>query len=519
MLPSTAVWAAWGCGDSSGEADNEEVANADCSPGSNGVSAIAHAKKSNPTCPPPTQKLGSQCVIKKDVILSEPLVLAPNTKLNCQGHSILPSGVSPGPNIQSVPEIAIFAARASGLKIQNCTVGSETNPFSFGIMIADSLISADTHPGELALRRNKILNNTVFATGIAVDLLQTDNSEVSDNSLIIFGNGFGVDIRRGARNVVNNNDIERIDALYRPKALFPGGVPIPAPLVFTAGIIEGTGPNPTAPFSFSIGGESVTIPAVNPALFPAPKDTIIEGNTVEMTGIIGRPASLTSFQINTGIEIEDGANGTIVRGNTVTGSPTNPPVLGMIITGGSAGIGLHAYNVSVEHNTFSGAFIRDAVQVFLAHDTTVSANSFSGGGRSGILLSSFGLESSVVTRNAIFENGFNCVAPFCTTAPLGLGGFSLARGTAASNFASFYGAELSLNDVTDNFRGVGVITLVPYTFPSELSVNGQGNYWGHSNSPGFLPVDSGLYPMVKDSNPYCSFVAELDANSLPPICP
>jgi hypothetical protein len=41
-------------------------------------------------CPPPTEKLGNQCVLKHDASLEKTLRLSSDTKLNCQGHKLTP---------------------------------------------------------------------------------------------------------------------------------------------------------------------------------------------------------------------------------------------------------------------------------------------------------------------------------------------------------------------------------------------------------------------------------------------
>ena len=82
---------------------------------------------------------------------------------------------------------------------------------------------------------------------------------------------------------------------------------------------------------------------------------------------------------------------------------------------------------------------------------------------------------------------------------------------------TFFGAQVYLNDITgcteravetDGYFLFGT-PQGPYAFPSELSVLGRGNYWGHTcEEGGFLHGDSPNPSLVKDSHPYGAPVAK-----------
>ncbi len=69
------------------------------------TAAIAHAKRVDISCPVPTRDAGAHgCVLDDDVVLDAPLNLASFTRLDCQGHRLLPSKVG-------VPENSRTATR------------------------------------------------------------------------------------------------------------------------------------------------------------------------------------------------------------------------------------------------------------------------------------------------------------------------------------------------------------------------------------------------------------------------
>jgi hypothetical protein len=116
------------------------------------------------------------------------------------------------------------------------------------------------------------------------------------------------------------------------------------------------------------------------------------------------------------------------------------------------------------------------------------------------------LETAVVHRNTVSDvvTGLRFINVFQGEAP------------------AFFGLEVSLNDITGYVTAVA--TSNDYTLPSELSVEGRGNYWGLACPPGFDPAfikkDNGsLQAAVVDSHPYAEAVAELPDESLPATCP
>jgi nitrous oxidase accessory protein NosD len=83
--------------------------------------------------------------------------------------------------------------------------------------------------------------------------------------------------------------------------------------------------------------------------------------------------------------------------------------------------------------------------------------------------------------------------------------------------------QISQNDFINNQLKIGLFPTdgQAYNLVTELSVNGQGNYWGLSceQSGGFDPTTvSPANPNVKDSHPYGVPVAETPDSQLPATC-
>jgi hypothetical protein len=142
-----------------------------------------------------------------------------------------------------------------------------------------------------------------------------------------------------------------------------------------------------------------------------------------------------------------------------------------------------------------------------SENPVISENTIVGDGAlPGIVLGGAALESATVTRNVISgaKNGLRL-----TAAPLGM------------SIATKFGSKVFLNDITGStgraIQTVGRNAASPYSFPTELSVSGQGNYWGHTCADGgFLSSDTSDPSLVTDSHPYGQPVAEEEA--LPAAC-
>jgi hypothetical protein len=114
----------------------------------------------------------------------------------------------------------------------------------------------------------------------------------------------------------------------------------------------------------------------------------------------------------------------------------------------------------------------------------------------GITLGGLGLMTAIITQNVV-EN-----------ANVGIG-LQTANATA-------FDASIFLNDVIAS-RAHGISSVGPYTFPTELSLGGFGNYWDHREAPGFRPSDTNN-PVIRDSLPFCAPITT-PARPLPPTCP
>jgi hypothetical protein len=129
-----------------------------------------------------------------------------------------------------------------------------------------------------------------------------------------------------------------------------------------------------------------------------------------------------------------------------------------------------------------------------------------------INLSGKSLEATTITRNTIVSYGD-----------------PVLRLTRDIFSPSFFGVKITLNDFfVGNYLAV-VLTSPTYNLPSELSLDGRGNYWGISGCPGFDPssvrfggIDGFIgevNPYVVDSHPYMQPVANTPDALLPATCP
>ena len=144
----------------------------------------------------------------------------------------------------------------------------------------------------------------------------------------------------------------------------------------------------------------------------------------------------------------------------------------------------------------------------LTHDPVIQGNSLLGGGAGsgGVFLGAEALKSAVVIRNIITGN------------PIGLLFIAISSVQVDS-----FGAEISLNDIDGNAKAINVSAIYPFnpaTVDADLSVSGNGNYWGHTcdidllNDLGFIefgkPNADSPSAHIFDSHPFGEPVALQD---------
>jgi hypothetical protein len=491
-------------------------------------------------------------VLTKDERLDKTLRLASDTKLNCQGRKLTPRTTGSGLAARSAPEVAIFLNGVRNVQIQNCVIDG----FDFGVFAIKSKVTAAVrgNPGELARRRNRILQNTVNARFLAISLATVDNTEIKDNTIrYTTAGGKGIYVGRDSDlNRVSNNTITGDIASAASQAVAAPGPAIPSPNPSTpssnpavnAGqavlVTQTLGPDPTL-LNAIIEGELHQLPVANSTTVNAAdfsEDNLVEGNTVSFTqtpfdGIATAVALRTTVRGNTVRNPLIAIRAGIQSGAENVGLPKRfpggcaAPAAGRLCfdnadcnllgTAGSAcnspapttvGVFWVSDGFVVEGNTIVGPF--NAGVASTALNTIIRGNTITGplrptGGAGGVLLiTKFGLgPTTVVTRNVVSEVA---VALFLNN--------KQAPDLAASDF----GARVSLNDFT------GYTTSVRSDIAATLSASGQGNFWGLPCPPGFDPAKvarAGGLPagaVLTDEHPYGVSVAGTPAGSLPQPC-
>jgi hypothetical protein len=184
-----------------------------------------------------------------------------------------------------VPEVAVFLNGVQNVQLQNCVIDG----FDFGVFAVKSKVPAEIkgNPGELARRRNKILENTVNARFLAVALVTVDNTEVKDNTIkYTAAGGKGIYVGRDSDlNRINNNKITGDIAAAASQAVGAPGPVGPSNPVVPAGqavlITQTLAPDPTL-LNAIIEGELYQLPI---SKSPVPngdfsEDNLFDGNTV-----------------------------------------------------------------------------------------------------------------------------------------------------------------------------------------------------------------------------------------------
>src|SRR4030095_15675167 len=166
-----------------------------------------------PTIPDPQT---SECYLNRDVNnLLQPLELTSGISLNCRGHKIQPSTAGQPDNpattafdpVFSQPQLAIFLNEAHGITIENCVIDGG---FDFGILAINSKDSEEGKNNPDAQQpHNKIFNNTVNASYVAINLMASDRFEIELNRATYFVRGGAAILVHydSDRNVIKNNTI------------------------------------------------------------------------------------------------------------------------------------------------------------------------------------------------------------------------------------------------------------------------------------------------------------------------
>jgi len=532
------------------------------------VAEIAHLKKIDHECPPPTKKQGGQCILVKDEVIDETLDLGSFTHLNCKGFKLSPAtrGAPGNVNSQSVPEVGVVMNETFGSKLQNCYLDG----FDFGVFVLKNKLDdgMKDDPGTLSLLGNKILGNTIVARFTGISLMEADNTEIKDNEIVFTtASGRGVAIQHNSdMNAVRNNTITGKVAATGQTRRYPGPANSLTNPIITNNqsdailIAELVGGEPTLA-NFIVGGQleqfatkewlGAGYDRTEADLAPFPAENIIEGNEISyeapsstpaerMGGVLLRGLSYrTTVRENLMSSIGNGVIEGFQRGNRMfPGVCSNPGSQRACLT--NADCMIPAVDNGVSQGTCTGNAVRrsDYAPVdtltennkligplglgfeVTGRGTTIRNNTVTGPSLpdgatqwAGIALRGLATESSTVTGNSF----------------TGIGrALRIEKQFNNSHVAGSFGAKIYKNDFvgTDVSIYQGGPNTVPYDLQTELSAFGTGNYWGRScdDSDGFRDVDEAgedgrtdsPLALITDSHPFGVPVASL--STTPATC-
>lgn len=475
------------------------------------------------TCPRGTRAQRDACVLEADLVLEETIELPSFTTLNCRGHRIVPSSAGSGDAISSYvassPAVAIAVTGERRVAIKNCSIGDAAARFDFGIVVMSSKgVGADGH---------SIKNNEIHARDAGITLLRVDDAEITENE-ITWTNGCGVAVRRDSdRNRVTHNVLRSGGAAAMPARLVPDGP-------FTREADQGVAivPGPTQVLlDVVVRGRLHQFPNLDEGAYPTTEDNVVEGNAIALPGSsVGKDHS--------GIFVAGTSLRTRVIGNSVTAAGVGVRVagLGAALTVRRAARCVGPDGTTARHcETDADCFVPDVdlepvgacpalVEDVLdarGRETFVEGNTLTGPFNStnpqfrAAISAGIGTVGGIVRANRIVGSG--------TEAGITLAGNTIESGEVTDNVidgagfglllsqsgARFFGARVSRNDVVGSVvRAVGV--LGTYTLPTELSWDGEGNFWGHLVPPCFGPADTADPSLVQDTHAACAPAATVE---------
>jgi nitrous oxidase accessory protein NosD len=530
------------------------------------VTAVSAGKPPESACPPPTVSKGGVCTLAKDTVLTSTIELPSNTILDCKGKKLTPSvaGITDNPLTAenefqpSQPELAVFLNQAHGAKVQNCNIKG----FDFGIYLFNSTAVNEISNNQLNVRTNGVM------------IVQSDNQLVRNNVVRYAserGHGIMTDFDNDANRIIGNNVTGSGTGGFGFVNQHPGGV---------SGYTFGGQDFPHYNIGIFTNGGTLDLLnlVVNGKLYQLPfegnehfsTNTEIRGNKISILTVSPGTCTLDPATACTahsqcagkgacyftneymGIGLFFGSRDTQVIGNAVTGGSnglrtgghTNLvvvppgtcsldstrlcvnddncfiPAVDEVSKGDCKGVSggvardYEIHNTMYENNTVSG--FADVGLRLQGPDETAKGNAINCGGISGtvgVSLFTEAIESGAIERNSV------------TGCEAGLD-IDLAGSRAYPVQPKRFAAEISLNNFYNNTENIRASSNYPWK--SELSVNGRGNYWGHTcendsaNDLGFIEAgkpdaDSNDADVI-DSHPYGEPVAGTPDGSLPPTC-
>ena len=511
------------------------------------TAAIAHAHQVDITCPAPTVPAGKRgCVLDKDVVLQAPLKLEPFTRLDCDGHALLPitdgKPLIPGPPAQayaaSVPELAILLIQAYGVTIQNCRIGSVDHPFDFGVVVLGSKLPPEVlgEQGAIHQLRNRIQANEIAGRYTGVLISQSDNNVVSDNLVdAVIGTraGTGIDILADSdlNQITGNNVIThaRADASAQ-NPLYPG---VRVGRVRPIGIRQNlTGAAP-ALVNVCIGGQLAVQIAASADAIPEDsgarqQDNRVEGNFLDC-GNIASPFCVATAA---------GAVHPRLIGNTVVGAHqalhfsgiakgeaypvaghcsldaeractastqcTGTDPCGNAVSKGSCigaatftDVSIGATEPLVTGNVVDGTAGKVEIGMYLAVPSpraTVVGNTVLRASTAGIRLNNQSLQDNTFYGNSVVESRFGLV--LAQVPSIGMPGSAFGSWISRNDFVGstrqaiatgFCTTPVTTSCVSNGDCPGSTCNVAGFPFAAELSLDGQGNHWGRacSDSNGF----------------------------------
>ncbi len=431
--------------------------------------SIPLVQEVDPSCQPPTKLEDGECVLEADAALTETLLLSSGTTLDCKGHRLTPSidgqeaswgesrrGTPFQPSVPSTPTTAVLlAGGTSNVTVENCVIDN----FDFGVVIANSKLPNAAKPET----RNRIINNSLNNRFRGVEIIAADGNAILGNAIHSFaGASGGISINHDSDDnlVKGNTYVGPSTEWWVPGPLFPGGTDE----VTNGWSGEGVRVlGPVFSYNFKVGNRRF-VGTRNPSAWA--ERNIIEENDIEIPNRLGN-----------GLVAESASDRTVFRRNIVRQVSD-----AISLVNHNRGHDLNSKNVLVDGNTVYGP-VEVGLQAASTENPVLRDNTVMNAQFAGILLAFNAFETGTVTGNVITDS---------------------ENGLFLFPFGKTFGAKVSLNDFVGNALAV---LGEEVEAPVELSVDGKGNFWGHTSAPGFRPTDTNEPSLITDSYPFLAPVA------------